>query len=684
MDNGKTSSDRLVKYLEGELSVDALEHLDDRVDTAGSVKIGSGSLGDVILVREKATGHQLAAKVISLQRLLQSGANEARIRREVQAMRELDHPNIVRLVGVLVCRHHLAHVGSEPPYICILMEYVRNSEPLSNVLRRSGPQPQLSLRVVAQLVSALAQMHSRGLVHRDVWSENVLVDSKRGSVVLVDLGNAEFFDRGPVVHSAHMNLPYLSPQCTQGERQQPGDDCWALGLLITELVTGRFVLDRAGRTDVPLHFKRAMLKEAISETVAKGGPVLGKLCPMFLEVDASRRLSMADALAEISRNDGQTTPMTPSPPLEESSLVGKAPASPNLSQSAAQGRRQFNVSPPGSTKASNVAPPGGAIIKSNNKAASCGLAPGMISNSPSYVAGAVGQVVTPPGGPTLAAPGCDGGPTGGPNGPSSDSPADGISPGAGVYYLPRSNNSPQPAVVVGRMANSKGWQIRLAGGLVKEVDENDAWRLLPATVPTSQILTSPPLSGAVACAHTSSATTAAPGQPTRRSLTGKSPALSFLAPLPTTVTTAFAQPLFFALATDAPGAQAQKTPRSRSQALKPQGKRGQQLSPSPSGFAPAINTVYGSVSGPGRPNLAFGASTSVAPMGGSATVSSTSSSLFREGQAVAYLAKTDKRRYRGKIVSRTSDQKGWRVDLDCGVTKEVTDADIWRLVPVMS
>jgi len=501
------------KYLEG-LSVENLSKLEESVDTVGSVKIGSGSLGDVILVRERATNRKLAIKVISLKRLRQSGTSEARVRREVEVMRELNHPHIVRLVGVTLCENRLTNVGSDPPYICILMEYVRNSEPLSNVLRRAGPQPSRSLQVVWQLASALALIHQRGIVHRDIWSENVLVDGN-GTVVLVDLGNAEFFDRVSEGASEHMNLPYLSPQCAQGDKQQPGDDCWALGILITELVTGRFVVDRTGRTDVPLHFRRAAFLDAVNETVVRGG-LLGKICVQLLELDVKRRMTMVEVLREFKE-------------------------------------------------------------------------------------------------------------------------AMGHKPGDAVMYIPRSHNVPHQSVVIGRLPGRDAWQIKLPNGNVKDVDDAEAWRIIPISlggVPDLAAAQKPQLSH-ILVPQTSEHTSQRPKSPMQSAQPQPPRQLS---PHPQRMPQ---QPLHHATAPSpsAPGIVPSRLPA----------------------CAPSLTTVYGTSSVPPTP----------APH-------STSVALCK-GQVVMYIAKTDNRAYRGVIVGRTGP--AWTVNLECGLAKEVSDADAWRLIP---
>ena len=225
-------------------------------DVANAVKVGVGSLGDVLLAKELRQGLRVAVKVISLKKLRavsnikgESRQGEARVRREVKAMRELQHPNIVKILDVQASRMQIPMLSSEPPYICIVMEYVSDAGPLSVAIRKSRLGTPQVLDIIRQIGSALAQMHDQGLVHRDVWSENVLL-TRSGHAVLIDLGCTESVC-GPAGQD-DLNIPYMSPEAAHGERQRSSDDCFSFGLLVTEMVTGRFVSDRMGRTVMPI------------------------------------------------------------------------------------------------------------------------------------------------------------------------------------------------------------------------------------------------------------------------------------------------------------------------------------------------------------------------------------------------------------------------------------------------
>mmetsp|Transcript_117802 Transcript_117802/g.186522 ORF Transcript_117802/g.186522 Transcript_117802/m.186522 type:complete len:828 (-) Transcript_117802:71-2554(-) len=289
---------RIQNFASGALTLEHLAKVEESIDFQNATRVGSGSLGDVLQVKELASQRPLAIKVISRSKVNTRGVGEDRLQREVQVMSELKHPNVVRLVDVLAGLQQLPCVssGSEPPYLCIVMELIDASWPLSYEIRRSGAQPKLVTKVLPQLASGLGEIHSKGIVHRDVWSENVLIN-KDGQIVLVDLGCAECMT-GPTV-CRNLNIPYLSPQAARCEKQHPSDDAWAAGLLVTEMATGLFVLQRLGRTDIPIHKVPGALSNAIAETQSVTGNVVALLVQQLLDLEYELRPSMPEVLTRL-------------------------------------------------------------------------------------------------------------------------------------------------------------------------------------------------------------------------------------------------------------------------------------------------------------------------------------------------------------------------------------------------
>jgi len=294
------TSASLLAFLAGRSAVDSLGELTSRVDVSDATKLGNGASGEVLLAHEQGSRRQLAIKVMSL---VHSPSREANICREASVMHKLRGGDecFAQLVDVLVCRHQLPHVAGPPPYLCLVMEYISNARSLSSIIRKGGAQPELATNIGAQLARALAQMHNHGFVHRDVWSENVLVKDS-GRVVLIDFGSATSCDSGPDC-DVELNIPYVSPEASKKMRQHPGDDCWSLGLVMSEIVTGRFIMDRLGTSGCPVHFKPDVLSALISDVSARNS-VLGEVCKRLLEHDVAQRMSMSGVLSCLTTPHG--------------------------------------------------------------------------------------------------------------------------------------------------------------------------------------------------------------------------------------------------------------------------------------------------------------------------------------------------------------------------------------------
>lgn len=287
---------RIEQFCSGETLT---EYIEDIFDFQNASTLGKGNLGEVVRATDKITHENFALKIVSLGRLKEIGLGESKIRREAAVLNELVHPNIVRLVDVLVGYSDLPWLKYKPPYFCIVTECLENAQPLSDVIRFGGSQIELARTIVPQLVSALALIHSKGIVHRDLWSENVLLCKHECRAVLVDFGSAEYADMEALGH--FLNLPYMSPQAALGEHQHPADDAWSFGILVTELITGRFVTVRMNSSDKPFGNELILLATAIHETAEMAGQEFGLIAANLLNREMGARYSMQDVSRELQK-----------------------------------------------------------------------------------------------------------------------------------------------------------------------------------------------------------------------------------------------------------------------------------------------------------------------------------------------------------------------------------------------
>ena len=137
------------------------------------------NLGKVKLGWRKDGKHpsQVAIKLIKRDTIMKDSESEIKIHREINSLKMLNHPNIVNLVEVM----------KSGKYIGIVLEYASGGELFDYILQHKYLKENVAKKLFAQLVSGVDYMHSKGLIHRDLKLENLLLD-KHKNVIISDFG----------------------------------------------------------------------------------------------------------------------------------------------------------------------------------------------------------------------------------------------------------------------------------------------------------------------------------------------------------------------------------------------------------------------------------------------------------------------------------------------------------------
>ena len=149
--------------------------------------LGVGAFGTVKLAKKKNSDQLFAIKCISKQSILRSRMG-SQVKKEISIMKDLDHPNIVRVLEVLMSTEHLY----------IVMDFVSGGELYAKITRGGRLSDTACRRYVRQLCSALNYCHSRNVCHRDIKPENILLD-EHDNVLLADFGFASIMEVDPSV-----------------------------------------------------------------------------------------------------------------------------------------------------------------------------------------------------------------------------------------------------------------------------------------------------------------------------------------------------------------------------------------------------------------------------------------------------------------------------------------------------
>ncbi|XP_028836637.1 serine/threonine-protein kinase SIK1-like isoform X2 [Denticeps clupeoides] len=238
--------------------------------------LGKGTFAVVKLARHKVTRTQVAIKIIDKTRLV--SADLEKINREVQIMKLLNHPNIVRLYQVMESKNMLY----------IVTEYAENGdmfEYLTSVGRLSEDEAR---RKFWQLLEAVEFCHQHQIVHRDLKSENLLLDRDM-NIKLADFGFGNFYTPGQKLCTACGSPPYAAPEVFEGKMYEgPQLDIWSLGVVLYVLVCGTLPFDGDG-----LYNLRLRVTEGRFRIPFFMSQDCESLIRRMLVVDPAKRISLA-------------------------------------------------------------------------------------------------------------------------------------------------------------------------------------------------------------------------------------------------------------------------------------------------------------------------------------------------------------------------------------------------------
>jgi len=268
------------------------EFLDLQAALAGEYslqrELGRGGMGVVYLARDVQLDRDVAIKVLPTH-LARNEAARERFVREARTAAGLSHPNIVPI----------HRVGEARGFVFFVMSCVEG-ETLGERLRTRGPLPPAdATRVLREVAWALAYAHGRGIVHRDVKPDNILLEAVTGRALVTDFGIAHggsdpgpVTDPGKIMGTAH----FMSPEQAANGPVDGRSDIYALGVVGYLAVSGRLPFESA---NLPALLVRQATEAPPSVMRAAPGlpPALGAAIDRCLARDPAVRFADGEALA---------------------------------------------------------------------------------------------------------------------------------------------------------------------------------------------------------------------------------------------------------------------------------------------------------------------------------------------------------------------------------------------------
>lgn len=266
-------------------------------------ELGRGGMGIVFLARDVALDRPVAIKLLPLE-FARDPALRERFLREARTAAKLSHPNIVPI--------HL--VEEHGDLVFFVMTYV-DGETLGQRVRRAGAVPPSAVgRMMREVAWAIGYAHERGVIHRDIKPDNILLEKGTGRALLTDFGIArvadasEITDRREILGTVH----YMSPEQACGEQVDGRSDLYSLGATAFFALTGRLPFEAA---NLP-----AIVYQQVNETpprvatLARATPArLAEAVDRCLAREPVRRFQSGEELVEALGAAGDVERVVPPP-----------------------------------------------------------------------------------------------------------------------------------------------------------------------------------------------------------------------------------------------------------------------------------------------------------------------------------------------------------------------------------
>ncbi|KAJ8267068.1 hypothetical protein GJAV_G00137970 [Gymnothorax javanicus] len=193
--------------------------------------LGKGNFAVVKLARHRITKTEVAIKIIDKTQL--DAVNLEKIYREVQIMKMLDHPHIIKLYQVMETKNMLY----------LVTEYAKSGEIFDYLASHGRLSESEARRKFWQILSAVEYCHNRNIVHRDLKAENLLLDGHM-NIKIADFGFGNFFKPGERLATWCGSPPYAAPEVFEGQHYEgPHLDIWSMGVVLYVLVCGALPFD---------------------------------------------------------------------------------------------------------------------------------------------------------------------------------------------------------------------------------------------------------------------------------------------------------------------------------------------------------------------------------------------------------------------------------------------------------
>ena len=204
-------------------------------------EIGRGGMGVVVRARDLRLDRTVAIKTLPAH-LAADPIIRERFLREARTAASLSHPNIVPI-------HHADEVDG---VVFFVMGLVEGGSVAQRVRGTGLFAPADAIAVLCDVAAALGYAHARGVIHRDIKAENILLDERHGRAMVTDFGIARLAEAAPMTATGTVlgTVFYMSPEQVSGQPLDGRSDLYALGVLAFHMLSGRFPFEHEAASAV--------------------------------------------------------------------------------------------------------------------------------------------------------------------------------------------------------------------------------------------------------------------------------------------------------------------------------------------------------------------------------------------------------------------------------------------------
>jgi Ca2+-binding EF-hand superfamily protein/predicted Ser/Thr protein kinase len=247
-------------------------------------QIGEGGFGKVMLARHKLTGRFVAVKVLKKD---MSPTQELRLQTEITVLSLVHHPNLVQLLDIYEDFGNLYLVMEYLPYGSVHEWFSEHWSEITQLQK---------LSLLRQVASALAYLHSRGILHRDVKLANISIcDLENTHFKLIDFGLSCFVGPGRLASRCLGSMQYMPPEMFEGRSYREEADSWSFGVLAYVTFTCKFPFSGCDLRSQILHKTPLWKLEGLEQDTID-------MLKQLLEKAAQQRLTITE-LVEVGMLD---------------------------------------------------------------------------------------------------------------------------------------------------------------------------------------------------------------------------------------------------------------------------------------------------------------------------------------------------------------------------------------------